>query len=596
MAKNSVLNRPHVESRRGRSAKDLSRELNFNQSAGMLIPVLSQFCVKGTKGVINRRVFTRTAQVVSPAFDRVTQHIDFFKIPLRLLYSPFNDWSLNINDLNSSLMLSKVPSADQNVLPQALPSVDFSSLFDTIFDRSRFSGSNIDYQMTKAYNDGLRLLDFLGYGRSCISSSGSNVMNLLKLAAYQKCYFDYYRNTAYESNNAYYYNLDWAMSSPLISLTDNTSVAILNGMFTLRYVNYRNDYFHNIYPHLNYVSSIPVGSDWKIPSSVLGVQSGGGDVSILPVYGISASMSPQIRTVKAAGSGDTGYFNIQSIRAAFALDKLMRASAYAPKHVRDQFKARFGVDPGNKVSGECDRIGSYVNDVIFGEVTATSGGQTGTTSGGSAVYSQLGDIGGKGIGSSQNDEDLHFYCEEDSIIMGLQYFMPKGFYDSIGMDDFNAYSVREDFPQPEFENLGLRPLYAKTLSNQGSATDRNVIIGYTVPQQCLKLGIDWNHGLFNRDMLLFNAPTTAGTGQPVGFTTSGALMSFATHVDQYRIMAQSPTAATAALFKVVPNDLDSIFKLNYSAIGNEFNDQFYGWMRIKLAIVNWQSIHGQPSL
>ena len=49
----------------------------------------------------------------------------------------------------------------------------------------------------------------------------------------------------------------------------------------------------------------------------------------------------------------------------------MRASAFAPKHVKDQLKARFGVDVGDKVSYESERLGGFVSDVSFGEVTQT---------------------------------------------------------------------------------------------------------------------------------------------------------------------------------------------------------------------------------
>lgn len=591
MAK-SILQRPRPTHSQGRSAKDLYRELNWNQSAGQILPVLCQYVVKGTKGVINSRRFTRSAQVLHPAFDRVTQHLDFFVVPLRYLYTVFNDWQLNINDVNSSLLLGHVSGSVDERLPIPLPQVDFTGLLTKVFPASAFSNDPVKTAL--ACNDALRLIDRLEYGRSAIISTGANVMNLLKLAAYQKVYYDHYRNTSYEANNAYHYNLDWMMDSPLADTTDATTLERLRGLLTLRYVNYRNDFFHNVYPSVNFVSnSIAMdGADWSLPPNLTGVVSPAVYSSSTYQNSVGAkggSSSTRIFTASGAGSAQNNMVNVEAIRAAFALEKLHRVQSLAPRHVKDQFKAIYGVDVSNKVSFETDRIGSFVNDVVFGEVTATSGGNTG-----SSTYTQLGDVGGKGVGASGREDDLSFYVDEDSIILGVQYFMPKGFYDSDGMDLFNAYLQREDFPMPMFENLGLRPVYAKALYNSGPASDRNSIIGYTYAWSELKTGIDRNFGLFANTMIKFTKGTTSAPTPNVS-SVSGVLSSFVTHVSKMRSIGLSPVPLSADYFKVVPSDLNQIFKQNYSDIGDESTDQFYGWMALKLSVVNGMSLYSLPT-
>ena len=151
MAKQSVLNRPHVTEPSGRNAFDRSKNADFNQVAGMLGVCFCDFFQKGSKGVINRKVFTRTQQVLYPGFQQITEHMDFVKIPIRYLWSPYNDWSLNIFDINSSAMKPQVSMFNQQ-LP-VLPQLDFGSkLYEGLnVDLSSAAGAKFD-QSNAAHN------------------------------------------------------------------------------------------------------------------------------------------------------------------------------------------------------------------------------------------------------------------------------------------------------------------------------------------------------------------------------------------------------------------------------------------------------------
>ena len=78
MPRNKVLERAKVSAPTGRNEFDLSRIGNFTAMAGYQQVVLAQPVPAGTHGRLNRTVFTRTADVVAPAFPQVTQHVDFF--------------------------------------------------------------------------------------------------------------------------------------------------------------------------------------------------------------------------------------------------------------------------------------------------------------------------------------------------------------------------------------------------------------------------------------------------------------------------------------------------------------------------------------
>lgn len=587
----SALSRPQVANSVGRSSAELSTTLNFNQSAGMLLPLLARPFIAGTDGYISRSSFCRSKTPLFPAFQSVTQHVDVFLVPLRYLYTPWNDWKLNINDLSSSKIVDFSGTLDLSLMT-SVPRMDFGqSLWVDIAAQT----TNVN-RKAALVNDANRLFDLLGYGSVSQFGVTSNVQNLFKLAAYQKVYFDYYRNTAYEQNNPFAYNLDWLWKSNN-GLVDRGNTIVpgtvdsfaLNSLTALRYVNYRNDYFHNIYPSLNYVVSQPVGTNWQLPSGISqlisspAVGSGG---AVVPT-GLANVNNTAGNPVQVSLS-----MSVQNIRAAFALDKLMRASAYAPKHVKEQFKARFDVDVPESVGMECVRIGSWQNDIVFGEVTSTAN----TSDPSNNTGDSLGAVGGKGVGSGK-DSRIHFHCKEDSILLAVQYFVPLAMYDSRGIDEWNMKLVREDFFQPEFQNLGLRPLYRKALDFVDNSVSDNLLIGYTVPNQSYKVPINRNTGLFNSR---FGVAYTTGAGSApnvvIDVQAQSPLRSFTVHTNDV-LVNSSVNGVNYNYFKVSPSDLNYLFEEPYDTyINDPRTDQFFGQTRFGIQITHNMSVHGQPSL
>lgn len=582
MANKSVLSKPSVSESLPRNAFNRSGYRNFHQSAGMLIPVFAEPCIAGTKGVINRSIFTRAAQVVSPAFPDVKQSVEFFKVPLRYLLSSWNDWKLNINDIGSTAIVPETNGVPDLSLPNSIPCINFG--YDTNSNSFFYRVSSaldtlnvVPSAKPKYINNMIRLLQGLGYSTgSSAADLGTlpNVKNLFKIAAYNKVYYDHFRNTTYESNNPYTYNLDWLLNSnkatncTLNPVQNALHAQVFYDMFNLKYVNYKNDYYHNFFPSLNTSISVPVGS-WGLPSSFVGASLQTLNVYNQPVLSRNADyLNSSSPVIPSSGVDNTGV-SIQQIRALFALDKLMRASAYTPKHVREQIKARFGVDVGDKVSSESERLGGFDNTIVFGEVTNTAASSS----------NLLGEVGGKGISAKNFEKDLHFYCEEDSLIIGVSYIKPSPCYD-FQQDEWDDYLVKEDFWQPEFANLGFRPVYNSA---------RNVI-AYTVPYQRYKLGRDMNLGIFNSTT--YEAQDNQGSLTLV--TVTGALSNFTIHS---RLPNSWQGAISAEYFKVLPSHLDSIFAVAYDdTYGSPQTDQFYYHLDIKFAVTANMSIHGVPRL
>ena len=186
MARNKVLERAKVSVSSGRAPFDLSQEGSITSLCGEIDVPYWQPIVKGTKGSVNRSVIiTRTADVVSPAFHRVTEHFDFFLVPLHSLWRSWENWKLNINDQQDTNLVkwNDVINTPNLNLPNNCPRMDFMGFIPNLFGTTE-SAAN-----ARAMNDALRFADWFGYNPDkCAQSDGINsmVMNLFVAAAYQK--------------------------------------------------------------------------------------------------------------------------------------------------------------------------------------------------------------------------------------------------------------------------------------------------------------------------------------------------------------------------------------------------------------------------
>lgn len=585
MPRNKVLEKAKVSLPSGRNAVDLSQEKSFAQLGADLNVCYLQAMVAGSTGTISRKCFTRTADVVSPAFHRVTEHFDFFIVPIHSLWRAWENWKLAINDMQDTNLV-KWSSTDMKPdlsLPSYAPRMNFHHLANSCRLKDVPSADN-----ARKINDMLRLVEQLRYG--CMSDvlstvDGTTMLNILPAAAYQKCYFEHYRNTAYESNNPYAYNFDWLYAGN----SDNGELRVGLGsqgaptkydivaqeLFKMRRVNYRNDYFHNIYPALNYVVSTPSGRAHRVPSDVALLDASVRSLNAAPTVDASGKVTSKVYDGAFDGYGTV---TVQNIRAAFALDKLLRAAAYAPKHVRDQYKAQFGVDGVEDFDMRSERIGSFQSDVNFVEVTNMA----------QSADFNLGDLGAKGVGGKDNDKPLKYYCKYDSIIIGLHYYLPRAKYDAVGVYPWNVKIAREDFYIKAFENLGLRPFYMSYIDMDG---DRSLQVGWTVPNFDYKILPDVNEGPFKMyvDEIRVNSDEDA-------FIISrnlGQLRSFVPHVDA---VFDDDTIGTFEYFKAAPEDLNTLFATSVPAHHPISHFQFFGDFRIMNAAVIPQSIHGQPTI
>lgn len=638
---NASLGRPMPDAKRPRNPFDRSYKVKVNQKTGHLCPVFKLWAPAGSHLKINRSEIMRTFDINTAAFEGFKHCIDFFAININDLWSYWDNWYLNINDMHSSAFNALQGGANgtgvdaqvqmrTNVPGNSITSIlTLSDLADNLlagtgeleYKRVEDVGGTptevtYDSNDIRKYNS-RRLLNLLGYPVTVageldengqflgmtpddcgyVSDQSNQINNLLPLCAYQKIYFEHFRNNSYEAQNPFYYNLDWLGNS-----NDNPAVTSANlvqfyGHITqLRAANFRKDFFQSAYPALDYVPADSSPFDWEIPDNVGNLR---GVLQVLTdrdtgrwVKNSDGSVPPANSSVTSSSTGQSltignflvnhrhlyeqslapNAYNVQAIRAAFALDKLRRASAYAPRHVKDQYEARFGF----KYKGDHHhsiKIGSFCTDINAYEVTQTSPTSI------NGDLAPLGTIGGKGIGSSGHQSEITFDCmNSDYIIMGISYFVPRINYDSFRFDPFLIKFSRNDFFQPEFENLGLQPVYQKLISWSTSTTPsiadaaNNILRYWQTRYQEYKTGIDCNFGLFNRGCMLSQFTTHFNLDKRV-FGMSGLDWRF---------------------FKVLPDDVDNMFVTQ--ACVDELSDQFYGSITFDVETTQLMSVHGMPSL
>ena len=574
-----------------RNAFDRSVTVNQSARAGELDIVFAQPFTRGSHVKLNRRVFSRTAEVNTAAFTVIDQHVEFFAVPINFLWSYWDNYKLQIRDYNSTALSAAYASPNAGIAqPVTVPYFDYHQFITS--DLSSWSLSERQDDLYYNFGNGaLRLFDAIGISQKPFLGIDYNnvknnllanplACNLFKLAAYQKVYYDHFRNTLYESNNPFAYNLDWITrdKSGFLDLTDTDCRAAFALLARLRYVDYRKDYFKNAYPSLNYSANVDSVTTFDIPSSVIYQYSSNRPDSILKNQSSVAINSPVYSSSVA--------HTVQSIRAAFALDKLLRHVSYAGKHVNQQVEARFGVKANSRDSFESVRIGQFMNDVVIGEVTSMANTDNGISG------DRLGKIGGKGIGSADFGHDLEFTCTDDCIIIGVSYFIPRTSYDASGIDNWNMKLQPEDFFVPEMMDLGLQPVYFKEIQmyvgNDGGFYRPNDVLFYQPRYSEYKLGIDKNLGAFRTCMPEFSA--NAG-GSITAKSVSGALQQFVVHSDE----TNSSINSNFRYFKVDPKDLDSIFVSAQDYVAQPNNDQFFSDYVIKCVSNQNMSVHGQPS-
>ena len=355
----NILKGPEYFARLGKHGHDLSRRVLFTSSTGQLLPVLYDYLSPGDRIRINSNLFTRTQPLQSCAFVRVTEHIYYFFVPMRLIDSYFENQYYGINDFSSSALISgsksgSVPSSrgfgqypfnrlffsSQDARTCLLGGTtdnnphlgsQFKLIQNTsentkdeyptvlVMNTNNIAGSYYDpYGVPKFFN-ALRLLSMLGYGSKSFTitendgGSGFDLnLNPDLLFCYQRIFMDYFRQPDFQvmtptvaSKDYYSRGGTLNLASPSNTNADFRSIynSAYDGLLTMRYHPIKKDFFTNIQPSpiFDPVNN-PSGYEASVGSHPLGFLSSG----LLSAYGINMQ-SNEFSLMSPANPGDIRY-------------------------------------------------------------------------------------------------------------------------------------------------------------------------------------------------------------------------------------------------------------------------------------------------
>lgn len=567
---NNVFSNQRKKAHLQRNAFDLSHSDIFSMAPGMLLPCHVSEVNPGEYFEFNPQVYTRTMPLNSAAFVRLKQHVEFFFVPMRTLCRQWNQWIVG----------TKYPISSISELNAVQPDFGYSlNLLNVV----RYLDSDITSSAHKTIfglplgYDCIRLLDLLSYGVNVSNYQSisafyrandqlTQAVNVLRLLAYQKIYYDHYRNPLYESNDPTAYNIDDLFGTGgIANLSDRTFKFL-----TLRYRNWPKDYFTSVSPSWQGADYVYGGSSIDMTKVLdLGTNTPNVNGNMAPTTldprnaNASALRGSSVGGVESGPLGNSQHpvLSVANLRAAYALDKLYRLSISAGDgDYGSQIRAHYGFDAVHD-DWKSSFIGGTSAPVSISEVITTA----------TTEQAPTGDIYGKG--ASFNSGKFSFTAKEHGIIMGIISIVPEADYMSNQIDRFNTKFYREEYFQPEFADLGKQPLYSNEVNfaPEGSTLTNNVI-GFTNRYMEYKTAVDRVHGNF----------------------AGGNLKQWAAPRNNPLIKVSNALAITAVSLKVDPRILNPIMSVEFD--GSESTDQFIVDCSIGVKSVRPMSVSGEPML
>lgn len=523
----SILKDPQYRAQKGRNGFDVSRRRMYTCPVGMLLPVYDDFANPGDKYKLNTQAIIRTEAIETAAYMRLKYHVDWFFVPMQQLYKFWNEFYNFTDDINTSFI-------NQGKKNFALPTFN-------IFNALRFSENiyflGVDDTQTKRlftvdefgqpYVYHLRrLYDLFGFGSvdstNYQSASGTQpTFNIfpMKYLAYHKIFYSHYSNPSFFKVRHELYNVDSYFGSVIPAELGSEIVS------KIHYRPYRRDIFTNIQPAPVFNSQF---ANSVLPTSLLNSTSNYFNKDSTSLGNTIDNDSSIGNSTDANGvflNMDGSIIGTGDLRTLFAYDKLMRITAASGNTYADQTLAHFGFKVPQGIREDAYKIGSQVTDININEVVATASTGYEKEPGQVAAGGTIGDIAGKGFGATPGMKDINFTAPCHGIIMAIASIEPIPDYASRGCEPFNRCKESFDFYHPEFDNIGLVPMYdAFFEANAAGVSTSDVIDGWTYRYFDLKQKFDVvNEGFWNTSKASWVGYKQSLYGVPVGNNYSPTL-------------------------------------------------------------------------
>ena len=473
----NVFSTPSQKANLSHNGFDMSNLLKFTSTTGELLPVYYDILYPGDKMRMATELKTRTMPLDSAAMVNITEHIDWFAVPVDQIISLFSAKFYNIKDIHSSVFTASLIDVEHLIPP--IPSSTFNEFVTGVLDNSG------EYYQDHYFNEDsylsefptyactqFRLFEFFGIpllnrGSQAGITGGVYTTSISPLlpCVYQKIYFDYYRISDREVNDPSSYNLD--SSYNYAEYDDSEQIFPL---FTLRYRPAKRDFFTHQFVSPVFSMSSPMSLGFPGSGSLselfhnwyASYQSAGEVMTngASEIIGQDDSVQAAVH-LKSTSSG-VG-LTPTDIRTSFALQKYLEVTRRAGKHIDAQTLAHFGVKPPKRVAGEVIHLGHHSQNISIGDVISTANT-------GQPVNGSLGAVGGKGYGYGKS-KHFEYVNDEACPVVVMAIYSAEVDYDYAltGLDRLNSYFDRSDFYTPEFDNLGMQPIFGYQFRYFGGA-------------------------------------------------------------------------------------------------------------------------------
>ena len=491
----------------GRSSFDMSKDVKFTSSVGQLLPIYWDILNYGDKVKIGSSIFTRTKPLATPAFVSIEEHVDYFFVPFKQLYSFFGNKVTDMSQFDTTLI-------SQLRATKELPTISLFNIFEDLKTNYYHNEQQTLLSYARNYGvplwmDALRLIDLFGINYKpfydYVTTPGADVqltfpwvtgdvlahVNAFPFLAYHKIFYDHYRNQEFTLNRPDLYNADSFETSTF----DGYRVELLK----MHYRPWNKDFFTNIHISPLHYFENNLGLTFGLKDYPTLNSFGNYDTS---ASGSSAgvvnnpSFTQEIPSVSQSVGSIQTRLSPFGIRAMYAYDKLLRITQLAPKDVDAQIAAHFGWKVPQGVDGRVIYIGSDDSRIDVGEIAATSD----TLSADGSSGAQLGALAGKGAGYRDGKAKFEFTAPYAGILMAIYSAVPTADYQN-NFDKLLMYRDVDYYYRPEFEDLGLQPIFASQLAEyknpySGVDTSKNFILGFQYRWSELKQKFPTIHGDF----------------------------------------------------------------------------------------------------
>lgn len=534
----NVLKAPDIGGQRHRNSFDMSQRVLFTSSVGQLLPVYYDLLNPGDKVMLSSSILTRTQELASSAMTRIVEHVDFFFVPYRRIWSNFEPWFTSVNDIQST----KLAVTSGTALVH--PSVELFKNYDL-----DTNSDDVDEFGIRKVSNNYRIFDLLNFGYSFFSSFSQKQMlapvriNPAVINCYHAIYQDFYRLDSREYCENNLSNMD--------SYTDiGNSVPLMSEFFKVYYRPWKHDFYTNVYPSQLYSpTSSSNGSGSSMVSAIPTPPVGS---NVQDFYGsnmIFGNDFGSYSTRPSSNNNNLSSLSLDSIRRAGALERLALIQNFTRKFWSAQLAQRFGISIPRDTN-HVIYIGSNHSNIQISDVVATATTET----------SQLGEIAGKGIGLPQQQKPFEFTSPCHGFVMAIYSAEPVSDYRSYGLDRLHTYLDRNDFYQPEFDGLGMQPIYAYQSNMTPDLARNNTPLGWQFRYSELKNKPDIIHGAF-MSSLSFWTTSRSNQTQNIG-------------VDNFKISPNYLNSIMLTYFDVKPDDETSgepvsDFVFNMDAFGRD---------------------------